>query len=324
MTDFTLPSRFQLAHYRLALEAVDDLHLPQFKGSALRGGFGHTFKRLACMEDRRCDKQCQRGNACAYGYVFETAPPQNSEVLSNFSEVPRPFIIAPAADRRDTIRRGEKLTFGLTLIGHGNNHLPYFLVVFKEMGQIGLGRGRGKYRLESVFGVDFKQYGLVPVYDIQSETITANNLAFTGKAITNRTAALPTDRITLEFVTPTRLKQRGKWVWDGPTFEVLVRSLLGRLSSLSYFHCGERLEADFRGLIDRAAEIQIVNAETHWEDWDRFSTRQKKRIAMGGLVGRVTYKGNLKEYHSLLSVGEFIHVGKGNVFGNGQYKIVEV
>ncbi len=321
MTDLIIPAQFKLAHYRLSLEALDDLHLPQFKGSALRGGFGHTFKRLACMDNRRCEKQCQRGNACAYGYVFETAPPQNSEVLRNLSDVPRPFIIAPAADRRDTIRPGEKLTFGLTLIGHGINHLPYFLVVFKEMGQVGLGRGRGKYRLASVLGVDFQQRGLVPVYDIASETIMANDLTVTGAAIAHQAASLPTDHITLDFITPTRLKQRGKWMREGPPFDVLVRSLLGRLSSLSYFHCGERLDMDFRGLIDQAATVQIANAETHWEDWERFSTRQKKHIRMGGLVGRVTYAGNLADYRPLLALGMLVHVGKGNVFGNGQYHV---
>jgi len=213
VTVFTLPSRFKLAHYRLTLEALDDLHLPQFKGSALRGGFGHTFKRLACMENRRCDKQCHRGNACAYGYVFETTPPQDSEVLSNFSDIPRPFIIAPTPDRREKIRRGEKLTFGLTLIGQGINHLPYFLVVFKEMGQIGLGRGRGKYQLTAVHGVDFQQGGLVPIYDVKSETIQANNLILTGEDISARASSMPADYVTLEFIMPTRLKQRGKWVW---------------------------------------------------------------------------------------------------------------
>jgi hypothetical protein len=136
-------------------------------------------------------------------------------------------------------------------------------------------------------------------------------------------ATLPTDRITLNFLTPTRLKRQKRWVWEGPPFEILVRSLLSRTSSLSYFHCGQRLEVDFRGLIDRAVEAQIVRNDTHWEDWQRFSGRQKQNIKMGGLMGKVTYQGDLQEYLPLLALGELIHVGKGTVFGNGQYEIVE-
>jgi CRISPR/Cas system endoribonuclease Cas6 (RAMP superfamily) len=42
---------------------------------------------------------------------------------------------------------------------------------------------------------------------------------------------------------------------------------------------------------------------------------------MGGLVGRVTYEGDLSDYLPLLALGELVHVGKGTVFGNGQYQI---
>ena len=38
---------------------------------------------------------------------------------------------------------------------------------------------------------------------------------------------------------------------------------------------------------------------------------------MGGLVGRVTYEGDLHDYLTLLAMGELVHVGKGTVFGNG-------
>jgi CRISPR/Cas system endoribonuclease Cas6 (RAMP superfamily) len=43
---------------------------------------------------------------------------------------------------------------------------------------------------------------------------------------------------------------------------------------------------------------------------------------MGGLVGQVTYSGDLRDYLPLLALGELAHVGKGTVFGNGQYRIV--
>jgi hypothetical protein len=36
-------SAFSFARYRLTLQASEELHLPRFKGSALRGVFGHTF-----------------------------------------------------------------------------------------------------------------------------------------------------------------------------------------------------------------------------------------------------------------------------------------
>jgi hypothetical protein len=312
---------FQLAHYRLTLHALEPLLLPPFKGSALRGGFGHTFKRLVCFKPGECGQTCGLGNDCPYGYVFETRPEAGAEVLRNLSEVPRPFIIQSPADRRTRIEPNQRLTFGLTLVGRGINYLAYFIMVFRELGRIGLGRSRGKFFLANIDAVQPLDGQTAPVYRASDDMIRSSQLKLEGADLTRHAAALPTDRITLEFLTPTRLKQDGKWVRHGPPFDVLIRTLLGRISSLSYFHCGQRLEVDFRGLIDRAAEVRIEQGETRWDDWSRFSGRQQQRVNMGGLVGRVTYAGDLADFGPLLALGEWIHVGKGTVFGNGQYRI---
>jgi hypothetical protein len=339
LTGLSLPPEFTLAHYRLTLEALEPLNLPPFKGSALRGGFGHTFKRLACAEPWPCGERCQRGNACPYGYVFETSPPDASQVLRTFSEVPRPFVIQPPADRREHIPAGERLTFGLVLVGHAIDYLPYFVAVFKELGRVGLGRPfdtpqgrhRGKYRLLAVDGVSAPssskgegrgEGGSQPIYRAEEDVVRPVEVTITGDAVNARVTTLLPNRITLDFQTPTRLKHGGRWVREGPPFYVLIKTLLGRISSLSYFHCGQQLEADFRGLIDRAAEgVRIAQCQTDWQDWSRFSGRQKQRVEMGGLVGRVTYEGDLSDYLPLLALGELVHVGKGTVFGNGKYVI---
>jgi len=39
---------FRLARFRLRLKAKETLYLPTYKGSALRGGFGQVFRRIAC------------------------------------------------------------------------------------------------------------------------------------------------------------------------------------------------------------------------------------------------------------------------------------
>jgi hypothetical protein len=318
----TLAVGFTLAQYQLTIEALEPLHLSPFKGSALRGGFGHTFKRLACSQPWPCGDRCQLGNACAYGYIFETAPPDDSEVLRTFGDVPRPFVIEPPDDRRTLIPAGERLIFGLTLVGRGIKYLPHFVAVFCELGRVGLGRTRGKYRLLAADALSPYNGATVAVYRAEDERVMSANSTINGEAIAAHAATMPADRLALEFLTPARLKHEGRWVQQGPPFDALVKTLLGRVSSLSYFHCGQRLEADFRGLIDRAAGVRIARSESQWEDWSRFSGRQQQRVEMGGLVGRVTYEGDLGDYLPLLALGELVHVGKGTVFGNGQYRIV--
>jgi hypothetical protein len=314
---------FTLCTYCFTLVARDPLHLPPFKGSALRGGFGHAFKQMVCSQPGGCGKSCRLGNACPYGYIFESSPPDDAEVLRTFGEVPRPFIIEPPLDRHTSYAAGETLTFQVILVGKAADFLAYFIVAFQELGRRGLGRERGRFRLARVVAVNALSGEEAPAFDeAQQAHIWVRSLPVDGDAITTHAVTLPADRITLEFLTPTRLKHRGHWVREGPPFHVLVKVLLGRISSLSYFHCGHKLEADFRGLIDRAAEVHIAQSETGWRDWSRFSGRQKQRVEMGGLVGQVTYSGDLRDYLPLLALGELVHVGKGTVFGNGQYRIV--
>jgi hypothetical protein len=104
---------------------------------------------------------------------------------------------------------------------------------------------------------------------------------------------------------------------------VLVKTLLSRVSSLSYFHCQQPFEVDFRELIDRAGQVKLTQSDIYWQDWQRHSKRQEKRIKMGGLMGRVVYQGDLADYLPLLMLGQWLHVGKGTVFGNGRLRINE-
>jgi len=49
--------KFSVAKFEFEIEAVDDLHLPPYKGSTFRGAFGHAFRRVSCSEKQRttCD-----------------------------------------------------------------------------------------------------------------------------------------------------------------------------------------------------------------------------------------------------------------------------
>jgi CRISPR/Cas system endoribonuclease Cas6 (RAMP superfamily) len=131
-------------------------------------------------------------------------------------------------------------------------------------------------------------------------------------------------RLTVEFLTPTRIRNDGA-VRAEPSFQDLARALLRRLSSLCYFHCGGELDVDFRGLIDRAAAVRTVDAALRWQAQGRFSGRQRRDIYMSGFVGRITFEAPAADdwapFLPLLLAGEWAHVGKGTVMGLGRYRV---
>jgi hypothetical protein len=105
-------------------------------------------------------------------------------------------------------------------------------------------------------------------------------------------------------------------------FHHVIRNLLRRLASLAYFHSGIDPEAfDFRGAIREAERVASDGGRLHWQDWERYSGRQGRRLLMGGLVGRIKFKEVPPEFWGLLATGEQLHVGKLASFGLGRYGV---
>lgn len=313
--------KLRIAKYRFSLEAVDTLRLPVYKGGTLRGGFGQVFKRTLCYQPqvRECTGCLLRGH-CAYAYIFETAPSEDAEVLRNLSDVPLPFVIEPPLDRRTSYTPGQMLDFGLVLVGRAIEYLPYFIVVFRELGREGIGRGRRKYALGQVTALHPTNGERVVIYDGQDLMPPAQEMTLTYEQLAERAESLPEDEIAVHFLTPTRLKHKGEYV-EKPEFHILLRAVMRRVSSLYYFHCGERWDTDYRGTIEVAKAVEVAQAGTGWVDWERYSRRQGWRMNLGGFVGEMRYSGNLRPFLPILALGEWVHVGKACVFGNGQYVI---
>ena len=79
---------------------------------------------------------------------------------------------------------------------------------------------------------------------------------------------------------------------------------------------------DHKGFGKRAEAVRTVNSKIRWEDRDRRSLRTGQAHDMGGFVGEVTYEGALEDFLPLLILGQYTHIGKYSVWGNGQYEMV--
>ena len=300
-----------MVRYGLTLSAVDRLLLPQYKGSTFRGGFGHAFKKVVCtIRDRTCD-ECLLRSKCIYSYVFETPPPEDSQILRKYEKAPHPFVIEPPLETKTHYNPGDVLSFGLVLIGKAVDYLPYFIYTFEELGKIGIGKGKGGYELREVSCEGKSIYNSVDRrlrFNAPQPPLKLRGGAEGGGVTT----------LTLNFITPTRIVFNEDLVVN-LEFHQLIRTLLRRISSLSYFHYGERLDLDFKGLIEKAQSIKVKERNTEWHDWERYSARQDVRMKMGGFVGKVSFEGELGEFMEFIELGEMLHVGKGTSFGLGKY-----
>ena len=315
---------FTCQHFRFHLEPQAPLHMPAYnKGNVIRGGFGSAFRRIVCHASCREPESCELRNVCPYTAVFQPFVPEDSEKISRNRDIPRPFVIKPPLETKETYLPGERLSFDMVLVGKIKDYLPYFIVTFKELSQAGLGRDRAPVEL---VGVDYVGRGGTPasVYTKDDNLVRppAEAMSWTDLCPNgSNNDAAKIRQITLRFLTPTLLRADGI-VSRRPSFGPLAKRLRDRINALSYFYCGAGLDIDFKAFGDVAGKIKTVSDSTGWVESSRYSRRREVTHDLSGFIGEVTFDGDLEMFLPYLKLGEYLHVGKNAVFGNGWYEIV--
>lgn len=310
--------------FTFTIKAIDELHLPPYKGSTFRGGFGNIFRRVVCPLRLNDCKDCILKQSCIYAYIFETEPNGDAKIMnmSRYEKIPHPFIIEPPEEKTTHYKEGDKLTFNLLLLGRATEYLPYFIFTFYEMGRTGIGKfnedgHRGRFQLLTVTSnsrivFNYKTESIIPVKPQLLEI--PEQISFSDNQ---------EETITLLFHTPLRISYQRDLVVV-PEFHMLMRALLRRLSLLYYFHCEKTPpKFDAKTIIQKAESIKISKNSLRWWGWERYSSRQNTRMRLGGVLGEITYAGCLSPFVQFLKAGEIFHIGKATSFGLGRYTIKE-
>jgi hypothetical protein len=98
-----------------------------------------------------------------------------------------------------------------------------------------------------------------------------------------------------------------------------------RAAILSKLHADARPSGEARGAARWTERVRELHRNLRWQDWERYSNRQLRKVPMGGLVGE--WEWEVEEDWSgweSLWLGQWLHVGKGTSMGLGQYRIEAV
>jgi len=299
--------------YEFRCTLLDDAVLPPYKGSTFRGAFGGALRQAVCVTRQSDCLKCLLSSRCVYAQTFESGVRARDKTLSNASP-PLPYVIEPPLDIRTRFPAGGPFDFSLLLFGEANHSLPYFVYAFEIMGETGIGKKIGGKRPGFVMN-EVRHDGAV-IYDAASRKLGA---PAPEKLMVS--AAGPdggTGSVRLGMLTPLRLKHHNSLSTELP-FHILVRAMLRRISGLfQQFGNGEPA-LDYRGLVARAGAVETVSSTLRWHDWERYSSRQDTAMLMGGLMGSITYRGELAPYLPLLELCRTLHLGKQSSFGLGKF-----
>ena len=308
--------RLPLARYRFRFQTTRAMRLPDYSGSAWRGAFGNSLKKLVCVTREPQCESCMLYRTCLYPYVFETPPDPAVGKLRKYNAAPHPFVLSPGETMHGPLTAKTDHCLEVTLFGHGNRHLPYVIHALDRAAQWGIGTQRGPFELLDV--QQFVQEAWRSIYQPGGKLRIHPAECFT-------LPDCPT-RMTIRLLTPLRIKAREHLVTpDTFTFKSLFSTVLRRISLLTTFHTDAPLETDFAALTRAAETIPVARHTLHWHDWTRYSSRQDSLMQLGGLLGTMTFESDgLEPFWPYLWLGQWTHAGKNTSMGLGKYTIISV
>jgi hypothetical protein len=311
-------------HLEFTAVAATPIELDAQAGAQVRGAL------VEALWGRFCANQAAPScGACPLLRVCPVAAlvaPMREEGETGGEQRPRPYVVRPPdAPRR--YEPGEELRFGLALFGPAALLFPYVVMAAQGVEQGGIGRRlpenggrRGALRLSEIAAVSPLSAEHQILYRPDLRQVQSPGLPVCAAEVAAAAEALPADRLTLRFLSPLRLIERGQLMH---TFALrpFAQRLKERLDQLATaYGDGPALpRLDFEAL---AEAVHVARDDTRWVDLVNYSSRQRRGLPLGGLVGAVTLAGNLPaSLRELLVWGSLVHVGKNCVKGDGWYAI---
>jgi len=316
--------RFSLSHYRFTLTPETCISMPRFnKGNVLRGAFGSSLRRIVCTIPEGVCHECLLKERCAYTLIFNPIGLSPAKRLQN---PPRGFVLKPPPGEEREYLPERPLSFDMVLIGDRMNYLSYLIVTLIELGKVGIGLNRGRFTIRDIRIL--KDGASEPIYESDKGLVRNIHKPVTGNELIEYAKGMNPNRVTLSFLTPTRIRynptgEKGKSnVVRVPEFHHIIRRLRDRVNALSATYCGGSMDADFKGMAERAMTVKAREVNLRWVERKRRSRTQETIHDQSGFTGSITFEGDLSEFLPLILLGEYIHVGEDAVFGNGWYQLV--
>lgn len=298
---------------KIVIQLKEDTVLPRFPATTFRGGMGAVFKKSFCLSDSDKCLDCEYLDTCIFSYIFKTSMSKEAEIRNQSQLVAPPYIIqVPFTKNKKEYKKREIIEVELTILGNAIDYLSYFIYAFKELGQKGLGRNRSK------FDILYVSHENEIIYENDSLKKKVTGKSFKAKGNNEQSKV---EEIELSFDYPVRIEKSGQLVSENFTFELILRNIMRRLDSITYFHMDYKLDLNFSQLVAQAKDIKQKKEQMKFYDNIRYSKNKEKKIWMGGFVGKIKFQGGLNKFIPLLKAGEIINLGKKCAYGMGDYQL---
>jgi hypothetical protein len=259
---------------------------PYFIGSQIRGALGFALKKVVCINPSQECKGCFAAENCLFYQWYERKGVYHSYRLD----------IALGKPYYDV---------GMYLFAGATDKLPYIVSAFHQM--------------LTVTGLGI-QHEKISSYELIVDGVRANDAE--GKITLSdappKTIELSDDpapqRLRVRLIMPLRIKHNNRFVRSMEHLHLhsIINSIHKRYLQLNDLPSTR---------LDYRVEGEITDRYGVFKDLTRYSTRNKGKLKIGGMVGEMTIEGIDEHSYRLLKLGEIIGVGKQTVFGLGKIEL---
>lgn len=315
---------FSAIHFVFLCEALEHIQLDAQPGTALRGALYHALIDLFSPNEPIPGVPLDPVRALLA---------DEDESNPRGRDMPRAFTVEPPPPYTH-IGSGRRFRFGVTLFGSAGALVPYLFRAVPKMGKLGIGKGRGTFRLTQI-------YEESPLNDTRrvimhhQHVVDRPRLMITHPRVLEELGMRRTDEVTLRFLTPMRLIESGSLVHT-PKLGPLLRRLIERAQALVEHYQSADSQGDAQpvsrmiwkdewqrigDLGDQIDSIGTLLDATRWVDIKSYSRARERSTPIGGFIGQVRWRINSPDVLTWLLWGQSLHVGKNAAKGDGYFHI---
>jgi hypothetical protein len=354
--------RLAIARLHFELETLEEAEVPAYKGDLLRMALLWWLSEYWCPLPQRCRHGCRRPEVCMFGRLCEPPvdPAWSPQMKGLMGDTPPPaYVLWDMQDRRRYLAAGTGWSFELTLVGElAVRQIPAIAAAVQQGAEAGMGRVRLRSRVlrvttpprtgldeaarclaeqrpksagawdvtEQVAGDSPSAVGPEPGTELTWQSFRLEDVAM-GYAQAVQWAdryPVPVRALNVRYLSPVKIKEHKEWVAE-PHFGAVMKALVRRLRLLSQVHgAGEWPHAEWGPLLDLAETVRLEHGETLWTGYTRRSKTSGVQ-EIEGFVGQAWYAGeDLRPLLPALWLGQWLHIGKGYVLGNGRYVLEQL
>lgn len=283
---------FELTYLPLVirLRCCEAVTLPPYLGSTLHGILGWAL--LPRKE--------------VYRYLFE-----NRRLGGRNQDIVNPYIIDPPVFH-ERYQRGDELCFRLILIGEAAGLGGEVAAALGNTGYFEIGAGRKRFELVEI--LQGERY--FPVW--KNGRITDKENLLIEKVPHDRQSGCRHCAVHLQ--TPLRIRRKGELVTD-IDFPRIVRNITRRITELTERYGGYVNREEAEKLMELSETVERTSSGLYINHIERFSNRHNEKMDWSGVMGAVTFEGELDAFTPWLNAACVLHIGRNVTLGYGKVDI---